>query len=60
MSTFNIAAMLEVDSAYDDPAALIEDLKQAVDNEEDVAIHIAGHEYHVAVIAIGDATGAEL
>lgn len=60
MSTHNITVMLEADTAYDDVDALVSDIKQAIDNEEDVTLSIAGNTYHVGIVAAGDAVGGEL
>jgi hypothetical protein len=38
-----------IDSDYDDPDAFASDAQQALENEEDVTIHIAGNVYHASL-----------
>ena len=48
--------VLEVDSAYDDLGAFHEDLQQAVNNEEEVSVHVAGTHYSTGVTSIDPVT----
>lgn len=44
--------IIEIDATYDNCEAALEDIETAVQEEEDVALHIAGTHYSVLLTAV--------